>query len=319
MSRKIKQFINTNTFQPCQIVILYRANYLSRPFEQELINNSIPYYIYGGLKFYQRMEIKDLLAYLKILSIPDEVSVKRVINVPKRNIGESTIDKVNKHALNKGISFLDALQLNDLVDWNTKNISLFFNLIEDIKSKIIGKSIAETVQIIFDEIKYSEYIDLIESEIDKANDRKQNIKELINSIKEFESKNPNTTISDYLQEISLYTEANDNTNNKNDSVILMTVHAAKGTEYPVVFIVGMNEKIFPTIRMGESPDIEEERRIAYVAITRAEQKLFLTSNTGFSFISNNYNTPSRFINEIGTNNFVRDKKIMDTISSANLE
>jgi DNA helicase-2/ATP-dependent DNA helicase PcrA len=164
-------------------------------------------------------------------------------------------------------------------------------------------------------IKYEDYIKSIEFDLEKVKERMQNINELINSIKAYEDKNQDATLFGYLQEVALYTDAMDDDATKHEAVLMMTIHASKGTEFPVVFVVGLNEGVFPAIKSNSIPDIEEERRVAYVAVTRAMKKLYLTSNTGFSPMANSVLIQSRFIKDIGTENFIKDKQEFVKISN----
>ncbi len=305
------------------IAVLYRSNYLSKFIEDGLINTNIPYYIYGGVKFYQRKEIKDILAYLRMIShFNDELSILRVINIPQRGIGESTIDKIKQYAKVNHMEFIDALKLtkaiNPNITWNDQVIYRFINLINQIKSASKDKTIVETVNQIIKLTNYEQYLNSFES-TNEANSRMDNINELISSIKEFETNNKSASIDEFIQSITLYTDTSSNdVKNKqdHDNVSLMTVHFAKGTEYEAVFIAGLYEGVFPNSKSIGNRS-EEERRIAFVGITRAKQYLFISSNIGKSFMGNNY--PSSFINEMGKNNLERITSYYQSTSSADVE
>ncbi|MBP5256993.1 MAG: UvrD-helicase domain-containing protein [Mycoplasma sp.] len=305
------------------IAVLYRSNYLFKFIEDGLINTNIHYYIYGGVKFYQRKEIKDILAYLRMIShFNDELSILRVINIPQRGIGESTIDKIKQYAKVNHMEFIDALKLtkaiNPNITWNDQVIYRFINLINQIKSASKDKTIVETVNQIIKLTNYEQYLNSFES-TNEANSRMDNINELISSIKEFETNNKSASIDEFIQSIALYTDTSSNdVKNKqdHDNVSLMTVHFAKGTEYEAVFIAGLYEGVFPNSKSIGNRS-EEERRIAFVGITRAKQYLFISSNIGKSFMGNNY--PSSFINEMGKNNLERITSYYQSTSSADVE
>lgn len=323
IANKISELHDKKHIAYKDIAVLYRSNYLSKFIEDGLINTNIPYYIYGGVKFYQRKEIKDILAYLRIVShFDDELSILRVINVPQRGIGETTVDKIKKYTNTKHISFTDALKITKANDhdipWNDQAIYRFINLINEIKLAIKNKNIADTVDQIVKITKYEQYLNSFENSCEAEN-RMDNIRELINSIKEYETEHPSATIDEFIQSIALYTDISSNdvkNKNNHDEVSLMTVHFAKGTEYKVVFIAGLYEGVFPNAK-SIGMNSEEERRIAFVGITRAKQYLFISSNTGKSFMGNNY--PSSFINEMGKQNLEEISSYYQSTSSADLE
>ena len=272
------------------ICILYRSNYLSRNIEQELLLNNIPYVIYGGIRFYQRREIKDIIAYLKTIFLGDELSIKRIINVPKRGISQNSIDEITNYAKKHNISFLNAILQIDNINISSiakKGVKEFIHLLQSIEDT---KSLSSVLEEVIEKTKYIDYL----ASIDEY-DRIKNINELKGSIIKYEKENPNNNFSDYLQEISLFSEQE--IKNKNN-VSLMTVHSSKGLEFKHVFIIGLNEGMFPSTKNNEKLAIEEERRVAYVAITRARDNLFLSSFQGINYITNNLNRPSRFIDEI---------------------
>lgn len=308
VAKKIIEFVKKG-YKYSDIGILYRSNYLSRFCEDQLMNNSIPYKIFGGIKFYQRKEIKDLLAYLKLMIGEDELSIKRVINVPTRGIGERTVQKIEEYSQKNNISFFDCLELKENVDWNIKLANNFRQLIIDLRSKIQNLTPSKALIKIIESISYREYLKTLDLE-----EKNENIDELINAVLMFENEHENATISDYLQEISLYTDTSEQKINNDDTVSLMTVHVAKGSEYRIVFLIGFSGGIFPP---NKSTDFQEERRIAYVAITRAKEMLFITCSDGYSFGTNS-SGPSMFLKEIGNENLEEIKQEYKSISNADL-
>ncbi|MDR2829176.1 MAG: UvrD-helicase domain-containing protein [Mycoplasmataceae bacterium] len=296
------------------IAILYRANHLSRSIEMNLINRNIPYVVYGGTKFYQRKEIKDILAYLKILVNDDELSYKRIINIPKRNIGNTTVDAISIFANENGISFVNALFLTDAqqfnIPWNVRKIIPFIQEIESIKQMTTNLSVTETIKKIIEVTKYEDYLRALSDDFEQ---RLENISELLHSIQQFEAEVPELTIDKYLEKISLYTTSNEEKPSK-DTVSLMTVHASKGLEFKVVFVISVNEGILPSKNATTYGQIEEERRIAYVAMTRAEEYLYITIPDGFNPVVGQQLTPSRFIKEI-KGNYIQE--IFDEKRSSN--
>ena len=283
------------------IAILYRANYLSRSMENSCMAFGIPYKLIGSLKFLQRQEIRDLLAYMNVIvNKNDEFSLRRIINVPKRGIGASSMAKIDNYAEQYGLSLFEALKNIDMIGVSKKiitNIHLLTQLIEKY-SQTEQYSIEDLIVGIY---KDSGYESMLKESADAyAESRIENISELVSSAKQFSSMNDN--LIDFISEMSLTSDADDK--NEDDSVVLSTVHAAKGLEYRVVFIMGLEENLFPSIRDAESSEdernkMEEERRLAYVAITRAKEKLFMSyANRRMQFGSIKNNKRSRFLDEV---------------------
>ena len=283
------------------IAILYRANYLSRQMENSCLAFGIPYKLIGSLKFLQRQEVRDLLAYLNVVvNRADEFSLRRIINVPKRGIGASSMDKIDNYASQYGITLFEALKNIEDIGVSKKivtNIHLLTNLIEKY-SEIDKYSIDELIIGIYKDSGYENM--LKESNDAYAESRIENISELVSSAKQFSSMND--SLIDFISEMSLTSDADDE--NEDDSVVLSTIHASKGLEYKVVFIMGLEENLFPSIRDAESSadeknKMEEERRLAYVAITRAKEKLFMSyANRRMQFGSIKMNKRSRFLDEV---------------------
>lgn len=298
---RIKDLVESQKYNYKDIAILYRANYLSRNIEEFLSNYRIPYKIFGGFKFYQRKEVKDIIAYMKLIVNGDEVSLTRIYNTPRRQISEATYFKIKNYAVLNNISTFAAFKFVDEIEGiqtRTKNaVKSFYDSMIEIREKKYG-SISEMIDDIVEKTKYYEML-----KEDGEEHRTENIIELKNASKNFEQNNPGSNINFYLQELALLTgnDEEENQKNKQDSVSLMTVHASKGLEFKVVFIIQFNENIFPSIRSLEEGNLDEERRIAYVAITRAKENLYISCCNGTSFFGNREmeREPSRFISEIG--------------------
>ena len=277
--------------------ILYRANYLSRTIEQCLISHGIDYRIFGGLKFFSRKEIKDALSYLQLVCNGEDLAFERIINVPSRGIGKKTMENIQAVAKNNHVSLYEALTLfSDQIKLSSKakkEIRILVAAIE--KARQSNLPLHEMFENLMNDIGY---IDMLNKNLEE--NRIDNIHELQRSIYEFENQNPDlATIENYLQEIALYTDNDDNDDSQ--YVSLMTIHMAKGLEFDYVFVLGLSEGIFPSFRaLSESDEgIEEERRLAYVAFTRAKKQLYLTDSEGFSFVTDSPKISSRFVEEIG--------------------
>lgn len=293
------------------IAILYRSNYLSRIIEKKLVEDNIPYEIYGGVKFYQRMEIQDILAYLKVIAYNDDISLKRIINTPRRKFGRNKLNfLLSIYEKGSYKTIYDALLSNIENDaFKGSDINNFISSIEEIKNSIDKLSIGEIVEETCFKTGYEEYIRSLGD-----NERLENLSEFKRIANEFEDNfGEKLTLNEFLQQISLQTSA-DEQDFKN-KVKLMTIHTAKGLEFPIVFIVGLTEGIFPssrTIEERKQLGLEEERRLCYVAITRAKEKLYLMESEG---LSNNYLSkyPSRFLEEIGIKNYITHGTISDSL------
>ena len=291
--------------QNSDFAILYRTNAQSRSFEDALRKKNISYRVYGGLSFYQRKEIKDVLAYLRLLINPDdEQAFKRIINFPARGIGQTTLNKIAVEAKNSSVSdyifIKDLLKSSEILNNSTKNKLLdFVIMIESIKNKIEH---ADVFDITKEVLKQSGLYNLYKNDESlEGINRIQNIEELLNGIKDFVENNEKgqAYVSSFLQDVALTTDQDNDTNN-NNKVSLMTVHLAKGLEFPYVYIVGLEENLFPSaMNLNSRTELEEERRLFYVALTRAEKKIYL------SYVLSRYrwgkpvdSEKSRFIDEI---------------------
>lgn len=300
IANKIEDIISKNEgVNYHDFAILYRANYLSRPIEQKLIKKQIDYRIFGGLKFFNRKEIKDALSYLRLMVNSDDLSFERIINVPARGIGNKTLEKIKLKSLDTHLSCYDVISLyGHELGFSSKvkkELKIFIEAIE--KAKRSNKDLPQVMEILLSDLGYFEML-----KNDQDENRIMNLYELQNSISEYVKANPETaTFENYLQDIALYTSTDDI--NDDEYVTLMSIHMAKGLEFNYVFVAGLSEDIFPSFKAvsdaGEE-GLEEERRLAYVAFTRAKKGLFLTDSQGFSYVSKSPKIPSRFIDEIGT-------------------
>lgn len=286
------------------IAILYRAAYLTLPFENELMRRKIPYVIYGSVKFYQRKEIKDVLAYFRLIfNEKDDISFERIANVPRRNIGDKTLDLLKSEKDAAGLSYLEYLREIDKYDTEVKpksimSLTFLLSKIEATRKRLEEKLEAypKILEDFITEIGYYDYL----SSDDEGEDRLENVKTLFGTIVDFVKKYPESSFQDYLENASLQSAQDEITDGEHLS--LMTVHVAKGLEFPYVFVVAMNDGVFPSHRtVDENGDkgIEEERRLAYVAFTRAKKRLSITFNSSFNFVLNERTEGSQFIKEAG--------------------
>ena len=280
--------------------VLYRMNSQSRAIEDILNREQVPYRVLGGLKFYERKEIKDSLCYLRLIAnTSDNLALKRIINEPKRGIGKTSLDNIQEISEKTGLSMYEIIKNAEQYGLNRvfANSREFIDLIEDLKNKKDQLSISE---LLTETLNKSGYVKALELESTvEAETRLQNLEELMTVAIEFEEQEAENTLNDFLEGISLTSDV-DNLDQSDDMVTLMTLHSAKGLEFPVVFLVGMEEGIFPGYKsIGEPKELEEERRLFYVGITRAKNYLYLTcSKHRTIFGSTSYNAISRFVGEI---------------------
>ncbi|MBV7506248.1 DNA helicase PcrA [Bacillus sp. sid0103] len=302
---KIKEITRNNQYKLTDIAILYRTNAQSRVMEEVLLKSNIEYSIVGGTKFYDRKEIKDMLAYLRLISNPDDdISLRRIINVPKRGIGSSSVDKIANFADMHDLSLFQALESVELLGLSpkiTKAAREFRDLIGNYTNMQEYLSVTELVEEVLDKTGYREMLKAEKSL--EAQSRLENLEELLSVTKSFEDSSEDKSLVAFLTDLALVADIDaldEETQEKVDSITLMTLHSAKGLEFPVVFLIGMEEGVFPHSRsLMEEVEMEEERRLAYVGITRAEQTLFLTNaQMRTLFGRTNMNPPSRFISEI---------------------
>lgn len=285
--------------------ILYRTNAQSRSLEEKLIEKNIPYRIYGGINFYARREIKDILAYLKTIdNARDDLAVKRILNVPKRGIGAASVAKVDDYAYENDITFYVALRQAKEVPGLQRAVSKvegFVTQIEVLKSKSQYIGVGKLIEEIIETVGYSDYIDAESESDEQATERRQNIDELISKAVQYEETVDEPSLSGFLEEVALVADI-DNLDENNDMVSLMTIHSAKGLEFPIVYLAGMEDGLFPSymsISTGDESDIEEERRLCYVGITRAKETLIMSAAWMRTVRGETQmNRTSRFVREI---------------------
>ena len=298
------------------MAILYRTNAQSRIFEEKLKQRAIPYAIVRGVSFYDRKEIKDLMAYLKVVDNGnDDLAVKRIINVPKRGIGQTTVDRIQTYAILHQMSFLEAVfRADDIPDIGraASKIKKFGEMIRDFRDYALENDISELMLYILDVTGYKKELEA--EGTDEAMSRLEDIDELINDIVYFEENNEEPTLTDFLVEKDMYTlnAGIDNLEETNNKVLLMTLHNAKGLEFANVFLGGMEEGVFPgygAMISGDETEIEEERRLCYVGITRAKERLYLSAaRRRMQRGQAQYNRVSRFVDEIPEEYLDRAKK-----------
>ena len=284
------------------IAVFYRINAQSRAIEDELVKNRIPYTVVGGMKFYERKEIKDILAYLKLIDNPsDGLSLKRIINVPPRGIGEKTIEKIEAFSREKGLPLYEGLKQaigeDGLTPAAKAKMKEFIQLIEEFRKDAGSLTLSQLTLAL---LAKTEYLQRLKEEgTDEAFSKMENIDELINVMMGLEQGEEKVSLESFLDKVSLVTDV-DLYEDKGNRVSLMTLHCAKGLEFPIVFIVGIEEGLLPHYRRGEEiEDMEEERRLFYVGITRAKEKLFLSrAEKRSTFGVGRANLPSRFLDEL---------------------
>lgn len=299
VARKVKK--EGAQYKDC--AVLYRTNAQARLLEERMIMEGIPYNVVGGTNFYSRMEVKDILAYLKTIDNGrDEVALRRIINVPKRGIGAATLDKLEDYAQMLDISLYEAMQQADEImslGKTSAKIRPFVHLIESFRKQLKELTVAELIKEIVDRIGYGEYLQDYDDE--GSEDRIENVDELITKAVTYQETHEEPSLTDFLAEVALVAEI-DNVDGNDDRVLLMTLHSAKGLEFPNVYLAGMEDGLFPsymTIVSDDSEDVEEERRLAYVGITRAMDDLTLTyARMRMIRGETQYNPISRFVREI---------------------
>lgn len=300
------EILSNNKHSYSDFAILYRSNYQSRALEKALKDFKIPYVIYGGIRFFDRQEVKDALSYLRMIVHADDFAFARIINTPKRGFGDKSFDLVKAKANALNLTYFETIQKEKLFSGKVlKQVEDFITMILNWRKIYQDKRPSEMLEIVLDQSGYRMML-----EKDKETDRIENLKELINDIESYEKTALEPSLDEYLQEIALCTDIDDG---KYPSFVsLMTVHASKGLEFHTVFVYGMNDGVFPSQRsmLEGIKGLEEERRLAYVAFTRARKKLYITESGGYNFQMQKEKEPSRFISEI-------DEEYIDHVGVSN--
>ncbi len=316
---KIKELMKEHDYKLSDMAILYRTNAQSRVIEELLVKSNLNYNIVGGTKFYDRKEIKDVLAYLRIIANPDDdISLRRIINVPKRGIGATTVEKIAEWAASQDMSMFQALQEVEQLGLSKAATSKLAQFFEQLHGWVQLQEYLSVTELVEELLEKTGYRDMLKNEKTiEAQSRLENIDEFLSVTTEFETKNEDKSLVAFLTDLALIADIDqvdddETTKNDHDKVLLMTLHSAKGLEFPVVFLIGMEEGVFPHSRsLFEEEEMEEERRLAYVGITRAEQQLYLScAKMRTLFGRTNTNPQSRFIREIPEEvlDFVNEKK-----------
>ena len=310
VAKTIDELSNTSDYVYRDFAVLYRTNAQSRNIEEALLKANIPYTMVGGTKFYSRKEIRDVISYLNLIAnTSDNISFERVVNEPKRGVGPGTVEKIRNFAAGQEMSLLDAssqIMLSPVKGKAAQAVFDFANLILNLREQLDELTVTEVVELVLEKTGYTEQLAAQATLESQA--RIENIEEFLSVTKNFDENPENDTeetgldrLSRFLNDLALIADTDDG-DQESSEVTLMTLHAAKGLEFPVVFIIGMEENVFPLSRAAEDEDeLEEERRLAYVGITRAEKVLFLTNaNSRLLYGKTNYNRPTRFLNEISS-------------------
>ena len=306
VAEEVDRLTDAGEATPGQVAVFYRTNAQSRVFEEVFIRVGLPYRVVGGVRFYERREVRDLLAYLRLIANPaDEVSLRRVLNVPKRGIGDRAEEYVAAYAARERMSFAEALRSpNDVPGLATRSgaaIAGFDALIDDLREQAAtGGPVAELVEEVLDRTGYQASLENSPDLQDAT--RVENLQEMVSVAREFDGSVPDGTLAEFLERVALVADADEIPDGVDHGgmVTLMTLHTAKGLEFPVVFLTGMEEEVFPHQRsLTNQRELEEERRLAYVGITRAKQRLYLTRAASRNWWGRPaFHTPSRFLSEI---------------------
>ena len=302
---KIQELTRNKEYSPSEVAVLYRTNAQSRAIEDTLLKSGISYQMVGGMRFYDRKEIKDMVAYLRLITNPDDdLSFERVVNEPKRGIGKTSVERLHAYAAEHGISFYEAVKEVDFTGVSGKAanaLAAFGNLIKTLNQQQDFLTATDMVQAVLERTGYEEML-LNEKSIE-AQSRLENLEEFMTVTKDFEETSEDKTLISFLTDLALIADidrVDEEDPDNEEKITLMTLHAAKGLEFPVVFLIGMEENVFPHSRsLMDEEEMQEERRLAYVGITRAEKELYLThAKMRTLYGRTNMNPISRFINEI---------------------
>ena len=302
---KIEEYVK-NGRSYSDFAMLYRTNAQSRALEDQLVKHSIPYRLFGGTRFYERKEIRDILSYLKVINNPsDDIAMRRIINVPKRGIGDTSVERVSDYAKSHEMSFFDALDhLDELPELKTraKKLREFSELLKGLRMDAETMDIVNLMDNIFQKTQYIR--ELTDEGTEEALGRIENLDEFVNKAMEFKKASDDPSLAAFLEDVSLVADVDSFTEGEN-TVVLMTIHSAKGLEFPYVFMCGMEEGVFPSYRSimyGGPNEIEEERRLCYVGITRARVELYMTyAKCRMQHGMTQYSSPSRFLKEVPQN------------------
>ena len=305
MADEVDRLTDAGEATPGQVAVFYRTNAQSRVFEEIFIRAGLPYRVVGGVRFYERREVRDLLAYLRLIANPgDELSLRRILNVPKRGIGDRALESVSRFAQRQRISLPAAIErvddVPDLASRSAKAISDFNAMIASFRQQAADGPVPALAETLLDRTGY--VAELRESDEVLDESRVENINELVSVAREFDAANPGGTLDAFLEQVSLVADADEIPDGEEHGglVTLMTLHTAKGLEFPVVFLTGLEENVFPHQRsVSDDKELQEERRLAYVGITRAEQRLYLTRAVSRSWWGRpEFHKASRFLGEI---------------------
>ncbi|MEV0824539.1 DNA helicase PcrA [Nonomuraea rubra] len=305
VAQEVDRLSDEEDVKPGDVAVFYRTNAASRVFEEIFIRTGLPYKVVGGVRFYERKEVKDLLAYLRVLANPaDVVSLRRILNVPKRGIGDRAEAMIEALSSRENITFWDALRRADeaygMATRSLNAVKEFVALIEELIAKGEGMPPSALAEEVLVATGYRAELEASEDPQDES--RLENLNELVSVASEFEEANPEGTLVEFLEQVSLVADADQipDADGGQGVVTLMTLHTAKGLEFPVVFLTAMEDGVFPHVRsLGEPKELEEERRLAYVGITRAQQRLYLTrAAVRSSWGAPSFNPASRFVNEV---------------------
>ena len=303
---EVDKLVDSGAVQPSQVAVFYRTNAQSRVFEEVFIRVGLPYRVVGGVRFYERKEVRDALAYLRVLANPaDTVSLRRILNTPRRGIGDRAEACIEAFASRERITFSEALQRCDEVPGmaprSANAVQQFADLMSELRGLVEGKMPpAEVIEAVLDRTGYLK--ELGESVDPQDESRVENLSELVGVAREFEDRVPDGGVLEFLEQVSLVADADQipDADGTGGVVTLMTLHAAKGLEYPVVFLTGLEDGVFPHLRtLGDQAELQEERRLAYVGITRAREKLYVSrAHLRMAWGQTSYNPPSRFLDEL---------------------
>jgi DNA helicase-2/ATP-dependent DNA helicase PcrA len=307
VAQEIDRLGDESGIRPADVAVFYRTNAQSRVFEEVFIRVGLPYKVVGGVRFYERREVRDALAYLRVLVNPsDAVSLRRIINVPKRGIGDRAEACVDAYAERQRVSFWEALQHAEdvpaLATRSLNSIQEFVTLVEGLMAIAAGDaSPGDVLEAVLDRTKYVAELQASSDPQDEGRD--ENLEELVSVAREFEEARPDGTLGDFLEQVSLVADADEVPEGEGEAtgvVTLMTLHTAKGLEFPIVFLTGMEDGVFPHMRsLGDPKELEEERRLAYVGITRAEQRLHVSrALVRSAWGAPSYNPASRFLDDL---------------------